>query len=75
MIGRTDRGNPSGEGFVGPVCSRSQGGVHRGDDTRPIVSNPLIVYVTNVFDIFDFGLDQLGSSRPRMYGVTVRYDF
>ena len=33
------------------------------------------VYVTNVFDIFDFGLDQLGSSRPRMYGVTVRYDF
>ena len=33
------------------------------------------VYITNVFDIFDFGLDQLGSSRPRMYGVTVRYDF
>ena len=33
------------------------------------------VYITNVFDIFDFGLDQLGSSRPRMYGVTLRYDF
>ena len=33
------------------------------------------VYVTNIFDIAGFGLDQLGSSRPRMYGVTVRYDF
>ncbi len=33
----------SGDDFVGPVCSGSQGRVHRGDETRPITSNPLIV--------------------------------
>ena len=32
-----------GDGFDGSVCSRSQGGAHRGDDIRPIANNPLIL--------------------------------
>ena len=33
------------------------------------------VYITNFFDISGLGYDQMGSSRPRTYGVTVRYSF
>ena len=32
-------------------------------------------YITNMFDLAIFGFDQVGSSRPRHYGVTVRYSF
>ncbi len=46
---RHDRTVTSGDGFVGPVCSGSQGGVHRGDDIQPAVSNPLIVRGSRAF--------------------------
>ncbi len=32
-------------------------------------------YIANFFDISGFGFDQVLSSRPRHYGVTVRYSF
>ena len=32
-------------------------------------------YITNTFDLSALGFDQVGSSRPRHYGVTVRYSF
>ena len=31
--------------------------------------------MANVFDVADFGFDQIGPARPRHYGVTVRCPF